>query len=240
MTAEGTAGVVTGATTNGGAGNGYGREAGGQGSPASQASGGGTGHPDIPPVFVVNCQLPDIPTPFSGQGDGPTVHIIFTFRATPRLCRYAARVWADENNEAAAPAAAAAGAGSGSSGGERTGSPSGTPPAGAAAAGDAVGGAGEGDSAASGGSRESLVGLAGRASAGDAVRGGVDGDGEEGDGDVPESVRLLVEWMRHAEDDGIVRGRFKAIGDIINADEASQCDIGHHHGRSHPALQIAR
>lgn len=56
-----------------------------------------TGHPDIPPVFVVNAQLPDVPTPLTIQGDGPTIHVLFVFRATERLCRWASRVWAEDN-----------------------------------------------------------------------------------------------------------------------------------------------
>lgn len=208
---------------------------------------GGTGHPDVPPVLVVNCQLPNVPTPFSGPGDGPTVHVIFTFRATRRLCRYAARVWAEENDTTAADVVA-----SGSS--ERTGagdpavvgaaaasavkaSPPGGPFPEGVAAGGAVGqhsavgdggaatsdGAGSGNSLPRGGSDKAMTGVGGQEPGNGGGGGG--GVGEEGEGageeEVPESVRLLVEWARHAEDDGIVRGRFKAIGDIVNADEAS-------------------
>lgn len=220
-TAEGVA-KDGGAALGGAAGPATGVEASGQGGGGGDA-GGGTGHPDIPPVLVVNCQLPDIPTPFSGQGDGPTVHIIFTFRATSRLCRYAAQVWADETNavasggeQAAAAAAATVGAAAGGSEGTFSRAQSG----GSAAA--AASGASS-DAAASGGSlprggREGATVAGGHASG---IAGSADDGGEGEDGEVPESVRLLVEWMRRAEDDGNFRGRFKAIGDIVNADEAS-------------------
>lgn len=54
-------------------------------------------------------------------------------------------------------------------------------------------------------------------------KGGID-DGQGGGGleeeeEVPGSVRLLAEWVRRASDDGNFRGRFKAIGDVINAEE---------------------
>lgn len=202
--------------------------------------GSGTGHPDIPPVLVVNCQLPDVPTPFSVQGDGPTIHVIFTFRATPRLCDYAARVWAAEQLIAAGDGGGEVSPGGGdinTPGSEAT-PPAGFPPAGRPA-GDAaaVPGTGAGLSADAGaidggggggsllqttasGSRATTPG--GRES-GDAGGGEQEeGGGEGGEyGEVPESVRLLVEWMRRAEHDGGFRGRFKAIGDIVNADEAS-------------------
>ena len=179
---------------------------------------GGTGHPDIPPVLVVNCQLPDIPAPFSGQGDGPTVHVIFTFHATRRLRRYAARVWADENASSAAASSPLP------SSGEEAAAVSETAPTGAHSGGPAASGV-NGDAATSGdalpqqGGREGATVAGGQKAPGNG--GGEDKDGEAEDGDVPESVRLLVEWMRRAEDDGNFRGRFKAIGDIVNADEAS-------------------
>lgn len=55
----------------------------------------------------------------------------------------------------------------------------------------------------------------------------VTGDGvreegnEEDDQMVPGSVRLLAEWVRRAADDGDFRGRFKGIGDVVNADEVA-------------------
>lgn len=190
----------------------------GEVKPSSQSSGGvaggGTGHPDIPPVLVVNCQLPDVPTPFSGQGDGPTVHVIFTFRATRRLHRYAARAWAEENAASAAVGSA-----------EQPAAASETAPSGAHSGGPAASGAGR-DAAANGGSLPQ-GGSEGATVAGAQIPSGtaasVDGDGRAEDEGVPESVRLLAEWMRRAEDDSNFRGRFKVIGDLVNADEARLC-----------------
>ncbi|CAB1106755.1 unnamed protein product [Ectocarpus sp. CCAP 1310/34] len=192
----------------------------GGGSSSSCCSGTGddTGHPDIPPVLVVNFQLPDLPTPFTVQGDGPTLHIILTFHATRRLCRYAARVWAEER----AAAAAAAGTGGGEEG--QAGSPGATPAAASetAAVEPMASGAPSGDAATGGGDATANGGPVPPArsnhGAPPAERGGA-GLGEGDAEGVPESVRLLVEWMRRAQDDGNFRGRFKAIGDIVNMDE---------------------
>ncbi|CBJ31520.1 conserved unknown protein [Ectocarpus siliculosus] len=191
----------------------------GGGSSSSCCSGTGddTGHPDIPPVLVVNFQLPDLPTPFTVQGDGPTLHIILTFHATRRLCRYAARVWAEERSAAAA----AAGTGGGEEG--QAGSPEATPAAASeTAAVEPLGsGAPSGDAAPGGGDATANGGPVphGRSSHGAPPAEGGAGLGEGDAEDVPESVRLLVEWMRRAQDDGNFRGRFKAIGDIVNMDE---------------------
>ncbi|CAM9726637.1 unnamed protein product [Scytosiphon promiscuus] len=213
-------------------------------------NGGGTGHPDIPPILLVNCQLPDIPTPFSVQGDGPTIHVIFTFRATPRLCDYAARVWAEERLDEAGDRGGGGGGGGRSSsevtpgGGDASPatafeatppavSPAGTPAgddvvavpgtgaglsadAGEAAAGGGGGGGSLLQQPSSGGSRAAVPGGGESGGPGCRQEGGERGGGY---GEVPESVRLLVEWMRRAEHDGGFRGRFKAIGDIVNADE---------------------
>lgn len=196
---------------------------GGSSSRCCSGTGDDTGHPDIPPVLVVNFQLPDLPTPFTVQGDGPTLHIILTFHATRRLCRYAARVWAEER---ASGTAAATGTGGGEEG--QAGSPGAAATAAAASfettaveplasgapAGDAAPGGG-GDATANGGPVPP-----GRSSHGASpAAGGGAGLGEDDAEDVPESVRLLVEWMRRAQDDGNFRGRFKAIGDIVNMDE---------------------
>ncbi|CAM9950646.1 unnamed protein product [Ectocarpus sp. 4 AP-2014] len=193
---------------------------GGGGSSSSCCTGTGddTGHPDIPPVLVVNFQLPDLPTPFTVQGDGPTLHIILTFHATRRLCRYAARVWAEER----AAAAAAAGTGDGEEG--QAGSREATPPAasGTAAVEPLASGAPSTDAAPGGGDATANGGPVppGRSSHGaPPAEGGGAGLGEGDAEDVPESMRLLVEWMRRAQDDGNFRGRFKAIGDIVNMDE---------------------
>ncbi|CAN0010309.1 unnamed protein product [Ectocarpus sp. 12 AP-2014] len=193
---------------------------GGGGSSSSCCSGTGddTGHPDIPPVLVVNFQLPDLPTPFTVQGDGPTLHIILTFHATRRLCRYAARVWAEER----AAAASAAGTGGGEEG--QAGSPEATPAAASetAAVEPRASGAPSGDAAPGGGDATANGGPVppARSSHGaPPAEGGGAGLGEGDAEGVPESVRLLVEWMRRAQDDGNFRGRFKAIGDIVNMDE---------------------
>lgn len=164
----------------------------------------GTGHPDIPPIFVVNAQLPDIAPPLSAQGDGPTIHVILNFRATQRLCRYAARLWADDPRSKGTevggtttarrgPEAKIAGAGTGEASGR---SPSVSRNGESLDGGDAGGRAfNKGDFPAGNGS-------------------------EEGEEDaLPESVPLLAEWMRRAPDDGNFRGRFKAIGDVINVNE---------------------
>ncbi|CAM9454084.1 unnamed protein product [Laminaria digitata] len=202
-------------------------EAGGEGGLENGvgASDGDTGHPDIPPVFVVNCQLPDVPTPFSAQGDGPTVHVVFIFHATRQLRRYAAQMAAEERAAAASDIETVA----------ATAEP---PTVGVhpsrqtnAAGGEAVryvteavdGGAVDGGGAPAEGELD--VDTAGDGVSlgnGRGPSGGGRGEGEGREGrEVPGSVRLLAEWTRLAEEDGSFRGRFKAIGDIINADEAS-------------------
>lgn len=141
-----------------------------------------TGHPDIPPVFVVNGQLPDVAPPLSAQGDGPTIHVILIFRATPQLCRYAAKLWASD------PRSQAAGTSSDDPGHDFARDCRGT---------------------FEGSMRRST-------SDGGKI---AEGGGGGGETTVPESVPLLAEWMRRAADDGDFRGRFKAIGDVINMDE---------------------
>ncbi|CAN0432160.1 unnamed protein product, partial [Discosporangium mesarthrocarpum] len=67
---------------------GGGRRGGGREELGEEGGVEGTGHPDIPPVFVLNVQLPDVPTPLSAQGDGATIHVVYVFHATEQLRRF--------------------------------------------------------------------------------------------------------------------------------------------------------
>lgn len=48
---------------------------------------GGTNNPHIPPIFVVNMQIPtDPPSLFGNPADGEGVHVVMYFRITPETC----------------------------------------------------------------------------------------------------------------------------------------------------------
>ncbi|KAG5188533.1 hypothetical protein JKP88DRAFT_304425 [Tribonema minus] len=54
-----------------------------------------TGHPDIPSLFIINVQLPNVAPPLSSQGDGPTIHVTMFMVASEALRQWS-RVLAAE------------------------------------------------------------------------------------------------------------------------------------------------
>ncbi|CAM9441669.1 unnamed protein product [Phaeothamnion confervicola] len=74
------------------------------------AVGASSGHPAVPPLFIVNAQLPNEGPSFGGRQDGRTMHVVLYFRVTERLRLALQAVAAAKAAVVVAAATAAAGA----------------------------------------------------------------------------------------------------------------------------------